>query len=144
DAARNGRPRRLRVRRDPGLGAVSRLSRVASPRWLLDPASVFFGSLAVVMVVLVAVLATSMVTVGRINESSKHTFVEQALPVTAQVRGLLLALVNEETAVRGYIVTGEAQNLVTYRSGRKEAAQNLAALERFASDQPRFRPLLGR
>src|SRR5262245_63874778 len=96
------------------------------------------------MVVLVAVLATAMVTVGRINASSKHTFVEQALPVTAQVRGLLLALVNEETAVRGYIVTGEAQNLDVYRSGRREAQQNLTALQRFADDQPRFRPLLDR
>jgi signal transduction histidine kinase len=121
---------------------VTRLPRVASPRWLLDPASVFFGSLAVVMVVLVAVLATAMVTVGRINSSSKHTFVEQALPVTAQVRGLLLALVNEETAVRGYIVTGEDQNLDAYRTGRGEAQQNLAALERFSASHPEFRPLL--
>src|SRR2546425_8386236 len=117
---------------------MSRFWSVASRRWLLDPASVFFGSLAVLMIALGAVLVTSVVSVGRINASSKHTFVQQALPVTAQVRGLLLALVNEETAVRGYIVTGESRNLTSYRSGRRQAAQDLAALDRFSVNQPQF------
>ena len=123
---------------------MNRLLSVASRRWLLDPASVFFGSLAVLMIALGAVLVTSIVSVGRINASSKHTFVQQALPVTAQVRGLLLALVNEETAVRGYIVTGDPRNLTPYGSGRRQAAQDLAALDRFSVHQPQFRPLLER
>jgi signal transduction histidine kinase len=113
-------------------------------RLLFDPASVFFGSLAVVMLVIVAVLVTAIVVVGRINSSSQHTFVDQALPVRAQVRGLLLALVNEETAVRGYIVTGDQRNLTPYENGRREARRNLTALERFSADQPEFRPLLAR
>ncbi|HEY2936026.1 MAG TPA: ATP-binding protein [Gaiellaceae bacterium] len=123
---------------------MTRFWSAASRRWLLDPASVFFGSLAVLMIALGAVLVTSVVSVGRINASSKHTFVEQALPVTAQVRGLLLALVNEETAVRGYIVTGDPRNLTSYWSGRRQAARDLAALERFSVGQPQFRPLLER
>ena len=55
---------------------ASRFWSVASRRWLLDPASVFFGSLAVLMIALGAVLVTSVVSVGRINASSKHTFVQ--------------------------------------------------------------------
>jgi signal transduction histidine kinase len=123
---------------------MKRFWSVASRRWLLDPASVFFGSLAVLMIALGAVLVTSVVSAGRINASSKHTFVQQALPVTAQVRGLLLALVSEETAVRAYIVTGEQRNLAPYRDGRRQAASELAALDRFAGNEPQFRPLLQR
>src|SRR5438874_1252069 len=111
-------------------------------RWLVDPASIFFGSLAVLTLALVAVLVTATVSVGRINSSSKHAFVEQALPVTAQVRGLLLALVNEETSVRGYIVTGDLANLAPYRAGRHQAVADLAALDRFALDPQEIQPLL--
>src|SRR5207249_9049634 len=67
---------------------------------------------------------------------------QQALPVTAQVRGLLLALVNEETSVRGYIVTGDPRNLEPYRLGRRQAAADLAALDRFSRTHPEFQPLL--
>src|SRR3954447_17346061 len=116
----------------------------ARRRLLFDPASVFFGSLAVVMLVLVAVLVTAILVVGRINSSSQHAFVEQALPVRGHVRGLLLALVNEETAVRGYIVTGDKRNLTPYENGRRDAKRHLAALDRFSAEQAQFRPLLAR
>jgi signal transduction histidine kinase len=118
--------------------------RVARPGWLVDPAGIFFGSLAALTLALIAVLVTSIVSVGRINASSKRTFVQQALPVTAQVKGLLLALVNEETSVRGYIVTGDPRNLQPYRLGRTQAATDLAALDRFSATHPEFRPLLQR
>ena len=108
---------------------MHRRLNVARPGWLVDPAGIFFGSLAVLTLALIAVLVTSIVSVGRINASSKQTFVQQALPVTVQVRGLLLALVNEETSVRGYIVTGDPRNLEPYRVGRRQAAADLAALE---------------
>jgi signal transduction histidine kinase len=113
-------------------------------RWLLDPAGIFFASLAVLSLVLIAVLVTSVVTVGRINGSSQRNFVQQALPVTAEVRGLLLGLVNEETSVRGYIISGDPRNLDLYRSGRQDAAADLALLERFSVGHPDFRPLLRR
>jgi signal transduction histidine kinase len=118
--------------------------RLARPRLLLDPAGIFFGSLALVSLVLVAVLVTSIVSAGRINASSKRTFVRQALPVTAHVRGLQLALLNEETSVRGYIVTGDPRNLEPYRLGRRQASADLAALERFARTHTEFGPLLQR
>jgi signal transduction histidine kinase len=113
-------------------------------RWLLDPAGIFFVSLAVLSLVLIAVLVTSVVTVGRISGSSQRNFVQQALPVTAEVRGLLLALVNEETSVRGYIISGDPQNLDLYGSGRRKAAADLALLERFSVGHPDFQPLLRR
>ena len=121
---------------------MHRRLNVARPDWLVDPAGIFFGSLAVLTLALIAVLVTSIVSVGRINASSKQTFVQQALPVTAQVRGLLLALVNEETSVRGYIVTGDPRNLEPYRLGRRQAAADLAALDRFSRTHPEFQPLL--
>ena len=117
-------------------------SRLAGPSWLLDPAGIFFASLAVLSFVLIAALVTSIVSVGRINASSKRTFVQQALPITAHVRGLLLALANEETSVRGYIVTGDPRNLEPYRTGRQQAAHELAALQRFEETHPELRPLL--
>jgi signal transduction histidine kinase len=121
---------------------VKRRLSTRSRRWLLDPSRIFFMSLAVLSLVLVAVVVTSIVTVGRINDSSKRTFVRQALPVTAQVRGLLLALVNEETSVRGYVITGDPRNLVPYQMGRAEAAADLAALDRFSKNHPEFGPPL--
>jgi signal transduction histidine kinase len=117
-------------------------SRLAGPGWLLDPAGILFASLAVLSFVLIAVLVTSIVSVGRINASSKRTFVQQALPITAHVRGLLLALANEETSVRGYIVTGDPRNLEPYRLGRRQASQELAALQHFEDTRPELRPLL--
>jgi signal transduction histidine kinase len=121
---------------------VNRRLRTRTGRWLLDPGRIFFASFAIVSLVLVIVVVTSIVTVGRINDSSKRTFVRQALPVTAQVRGLLLALVNEETSVRGYVITGDPRNLEPYREGRAMAAADLAALDRFSRSHPEFGPPL--
>jgi signal transduction histidine kinase len=117
---------------------------LAGPSWLVDPAGIFFASLAVLSFVLIAVLVTAIVSVGRINASSKRTFVQQALPISGHVRGLLVAVANEETSVRGYSISGDPRNLEPYQRGRQQATQELAALQRFEETHPELRPLLER
>ncbi len=108
-------------------------------RWLRDPAWILFASLAVLTAVLIAVTITAILSIDRINQSAKQKFVDEALPTTTQVQDLLLSLVNEETGVRGYIVSGDPRSLGPYTEGRRNAQRDLAALQRFAERHPAFR-----
>ena len=109
-----------------------------------DPARVLFSSVALLGVVVAAVMVTGVVSIGQLNESSRRNFVRDALPATSHAHDLMLSLVNEETGVRGYIVTGNPQNLRPYHEGRRNAPKDLAALAGFAQRDPPLQPLLGR
>lgn len=45
-------------------------------------------------------------------------------------------MLNQETGIRGYVVTGNGQSLEPYRTGRAGVAQDLAALRRLARRRP--------
>lgn len=45
-------------------------------------------------------------------------------------------MLNQETGIRGYVVTGDGRSLGPYRSGRATVAEDLAALRALARRRP--------
>ena len=62
----------------------------------------------------------------------QHTY-----QVIAEIRALAGGLIDAETGERGYLLTGDDGFLTPYRSGRREVAAHLAALQALTLDNPR-------
>ncbi len=60
-------------------------------------------------------------------------------PAADHTTDLLASLVNEETGVRGYILTGQTSFLRPFRMGTASATADVAALHRLIDDYPRLR-----
>src|SRR3712207_3667924 len=77
-----------------------------------------------VLAMLVVVVLVALSAAGSINQSAQDTYVEDAIPLKALSTDVLTQMVNEETAVRGYLVTGDKSSLDPYFEGRKQVQQN--------------------
>ena len=81
------------------------------------------------VLVLVVAFAAAAVTVALRNVEANRALVTQTLqPASVQSRALLVALIDQETGERGYLLTGDNRFLQPYRLGRKEFAERLAEL----------------
>jgi methyl-accepting chemotaxis protein len=65
--------------------------------------------------------------------------IEAANPLDAAARDILTQLLNEETAVRGYVATGKPLFLDRYREGRATLPRDLAYISAHAADYPQLR-----
>jgi CHASE3 domain sensor protein len=71
---------------------------------------------------LIGALAVTAVGIAReIHNSARTSYLRQAFPLRAATRDLALQLVNEETGVRGYVITGNRSSLAPYSSGLRAA-----------------------
>ena len=87
------------------------------------------GTLLVVILVGVnAVAFTSLV-------GSRHTLLNNVDPANLQADQLFLAYLNEETAVRGYVLSGNLVFLQPYDLGRVQAQESASRLNRLLSGQ---------
>jgi signal transduction histidine kinase len=68
--------------------------------------------------------------------------VNQLDPAARSASNVLVSLLNEETGVRGYLLTGEQSFLRPYRQGMRQAADELRALHRLVDPYPDLRPRL--
>lgn len=90
--------------------------------------SEWFTWAAVVLGVVTAVsLALGVLAIVRLTEA-RNLVVDRNGPALTTSLQLSNALVNQETGVRGYALTGEAAFLSPYRTGRVEAAEALRQL----------------
>ena len=96
-------------------------------------------SLAVIGVV-AGVLALLMITAGTyrlvVLSTARERVVDTIDPAYRQVEQLTVALVNQETGVRGYALGGSEVFVEPYRQGRREEDRATAALRRIASADP--------
>jgi len=65
--------------------------------------------------------------------------IEAANPLDAAARDILTQLLNEETAVRGYVATGKPLFLDRYRQGRTALPQDLAYISSNDAEYPQLR-----
>ena len=72
----------------------------------------------------------------RLYETSENRYVKEAFPLRGSSRDLLLQMVNEETGVRGYLITGDRSSLAPYEQARRVVATDLASLERLTGRRP--------
>ena len=81
------------------------------------------------VLVLVVTFAAVAVTMALRNVEANRVLVTQSLqPASVQSRALLVALIDQETGERGYLLTGDRRFLQPYRDGRQEFADRLAEL----------------
>jgi serine phosphatase RsbU (regulator of sigma subunit)/CHASE3 domain sensor protein len=118
------------------LGARERLARVAREERLV----------VVALVAVTLLIATTIVAGLWISRELKHGadtgYVDQALPLRDATSDLSLQMVNQETAVRGFAITGDETTLAPYETGRRAVEADLAAIARHAAADPPIAPLL--
>ena len=96
-------------------------------------------SMLVLLVLLVAVLATGMFATYNLYRSAEDRYIGVVLPLRGLTRDVLFQMKREESGVRGYMITTDRRSLVPYKAGRKKV---LADLNQIAA-LTRGRSLLG-
>ncbi len=91
---------------------------------------------------LVAVIALSYQSVGRLVETGER--VGQTHGVLTALESLVAGTTAAETAVRGYVLTGEARLLEGHEAGAQRAQAAVAELKRLTADDPEQQRRLAR
>jgi signal transduction histidine kinase len=92
------------------------------------------GASLTVLILLVAIIAGS-VSLARLTEA-RETLLDQMGPAVRANQSLEVALLNQETGIRGYALTGDAEFLVPYRDGLADEAAALAVLRAYLGGRP--------
>jgi signal transduction histidine kinase len=90
------------------------------------------ATLFLLLLLLFALLATGVVAVRSLFHSGENRYVKEAIPLRTAVRDVVLQMVNEETAVRGYLITRDRGTLAPYFAGRTSIARDLNTIARVA------------
>ncbi|MBQ1072171.1 CHASE3 domain-containing protein [Micromonospora sp. C31] len=94
--------------------------------------------LTVVAVFLIG-LAGGAVAVAAQNRTHIDAILNRTGPLRVQAQEVLNALLDQETAVRGYAVSGNPADLAPYEAGRKREQDLVASMERLLGDYPDIR-----
>jgi CHASE3 domain sensor protein len=97
-----------------------------------------FGALALLILVILALVAAGVFATWRIYSLGNHRFIDQAGPFFAVTEDLANEMLNEETGVRGYVLTGDPATLKPYHPGLKLVGTELALIKKDQSFDPRI------
>ena len=103
--------------------------------------TVTFG---VLLGVVLLMLALGVGVSRAINDSATEEYVEDAIPLKAAVQDLVLQMVNQQSGVRGFLLTGEEGALGVYREGVRGTEADLAYIRAHLEGHPVLARLLGR
>ena len=107
-------------RRDPALAARGR-TRVA---------------LATMLLLLALLAATAIFAADRLYRTSQSRYIEEAFPLRERARDVVLQMLNEETGVRGYLITANRRSLQPYTTARPQVRSDLQALTKLTARRP--------
>jgi signal transduction histidine kinase len=93
-------------------------------------------ALAFLVCVVIGLVAAAAFAGYRIYSLGNHRFVDQAGPFFAVTEDLAVEMLNQETAVRGYLITADPSTLAPYRQGKKYTNLELALIAKDASFDP--------
>jgi serine phosphatase RsbU (regulator of sigma subunit)/CHASE3 domain sensor protein len=93
-------------------------------------------------VLIIALVVASIVIARNIHDSAQRSYFREAIPLQSAARDLTLQLVNEETGVRGYVITGDRSSLDPYTSGARATTADVAVLTARAEKDPRLAQML--
>jgi methyl-accepting chemotaxis protein len=88
-----------------------------------------FAGFGLVLVFLAAAIGIGIRAAGSVNNKADEAFVQDAIPLKAAAQDLLTQMVNQETGVRGYLVTGDEDSLAPYNDGRKGVGEDLERMK---------------
>jgi PAS domain S-box-containing protein len=109
-------------------------ARIASVRRRTRVADVVLLALVVILTGVAAYAATRLYT------TAEDRYIKEAFPIRGAVRDTLVQMLNEETGVRGYVISGEGSSLEPYLRGQQQIAADLDRLDRIAVRRPEIRP----
>ena len=95
-------------------------------------------ALALLICVIGALVAVGAVASYRIYKLGNHRFIDQAGPFFAVTEDLAVEMLNEETGVRGYVITADPKTLAPYYQGKKYVNVELALIAKDASFDPKI------
>ncbi|WP_433387930.1 sensor histidine kinase [Micromonospora sp. KLBMP9576] len=96
-------------------------------------------TLLTVVAILLLGLAAGEVALAAKNRTHIDAILNKTGPLRVQAQELLNALLDQETAVRGYAVSGSPAELAPYDAGRKREQDLTASMRRLAVDYPGLR-----
>ena len=95
-----------------------------------------FVALALLVCIVVALVGAGALAAYRIYSLGNHRFIDQAGPFFAVTEDLAVEMLNEETGVRGYVITADPATLKPYRQGRRYVKLELALIAKDQSFDP--------
>jgi len=95
-------------------------------------------SLLVLMGLVAALVATAGFAVRNIYTLGDVRYVKEAAPIFASGQDALVEMLNEETAVRAYVITADSTALKPYRQGLRYERLELAELARNPTGDPQL------
>jgi len=90
----------------------------------------------ILLVLLAALLAVGGYASHELYHSAEDRYIGVVLPLRTTIRDLQLDVVEEETGMRGYMITSNRDSLDPYFTGRKAAAADLARMTRLTANHP--------
>ena len=94
-------------------------------------------ALALLILVVTALVAVGAVASYRIYTLANKRFISQAAPFFAVTEALSTEMLNQETGVRGYVITADPKTLQPYNQGKKLVKVELALIAKNSSIDPR-------
>jgi signal transduction histidine kinase len=123
-------PAPARQAESPATAPAAREARLRAPLVGRLPISRWFAIAALVLALATAAgITLGVIAIARLAHA-RALVVNRLDPATTAALRLSNALVNEETGVRGYALTGQLQFLAPYRSGRRDERRAVAQLRR--------------
>jgi len=98
-----------------------------------------FGIILVILLVLSGMSYVNFAAVNEANGWNEHTY-----QVMGELDQLLMQMINMETGMRGYALTGEDSFLDPYRNGKDSYAGHLKNVTGLTSDNPKQQEILGK
>ncbi len=96
------------------------------------------ASLLVLLVLLAAVLAAGVLSSFSLYRSAESRYVHVALPLRTALRDLELGMVEEESGLRGYMITVDRRSLRSYFDGRRRVEADVAEIARLTRGRPQL------
>jgi signal transduction histidine kinase len=94
------------------------------------------AALLVLIVLLFALLATGGYAAYALYHSAENRYIHLLFPLQTDARDVVLQMVNEETGVRGYMITGEYRSLQPYFKGRAGVRKDIAEIDSLTAGHP--------
>jgi len=100
-------------------------------------------ALVVLILLLGGLLATGIYSTFALYRSAEDRYIHLLFPLRTHSQDLVTQMVNEETGVRGYMLTSDRKTLQPYFLGRASVRTDLAKITALTASHPELRALLG-
>ena len=115
---------------------------VGQTRRSVDSARTAKRSVQAAFLLLILLVVTLVVAAGfavhRMYTLGNTRYLQQAAPIYAATQDVLVQMLNQETAVRGYVITGDPSTLAPYEQGRLRERLELDRIAASAASDPRI------